>query len=233
MAGTRSKSIGPGLSTAEQVAGFCYLPFFVFLLAWLLAYCSDLFGLGLDGLQLAVLRYGINCAVVWIIFRRFLVRSFRAIRFWDLVQAIILGAALFLAGKLILDQILRLVGIASPGYYTDITDSLPTQNPWVTLICCLVLTPVVEETLFRGLIFGVVRRKSRIAAYVVMILAFALVHIWRGFLTSDISQVLTAALPYLPAGIALGWTYEKADTIWAPILLHIAISAFSMGLVGF
>lgn len=233
MARTRSNSLGPGLSTAEQVAGFCYLPFFVFLLAWLLQYCSELFGLGLTGLQLGVIRYAVNCAVVWIIFRRFLTRSFRAIRFWELVQAVILGAALFAAGKVVLDLLLGLAGLAAPAYNADVLAALPTQNRWVTLACCLLLTPVVEETLFRGLIFGVIRRKSRIAAYVVMVLAFALVHIWRSFTNSDLTDVLMAALPYLPAGIALGWTYEKSDTIWAPVLLHMGINAFSMGLIAF
>ena len=33
MANAKSRSLGPGLSTAEQVAGFCYLPFFVVLLS--------------------------------------------------------------------------------------------------------------------------------------------------------------------------------------------------------
>jgi membrane protease YdiL (CAAX protease family) len=219
------------LSTAEQVAGFCYLPFFVFLLAWLLQYCSGLFDLGLTGLQLGMIRYAVNCAVIWIIFRRFLTRSFRAVRFWELVQAVILGAALFVAGKLLLDQILRLVGQSTPAYNADLLAALPTDNFWVTTVCCLLLTPVVEETLFRGLIFGTIRRKSRIAAYAIMVLSFALVHIWRGFLDADLAAVLMAALPYLPAGIALGWTYEKSNTVWAPILLHMGINAFAMGLI--
>lgn len=231
MARTRSNSIGPGLSTAEQVAGFCYLPFFVFLLAWLLQYCSRLFCLGLTDLQLGMTRYVVNCAAVWIIFRRFLIRSFRAIRLWELIQAVILGAALFVAGKLVLDAVLRFTGQTVPAWQTDVLASLPGQNVWVTTVCCLLLTPVVEETLFRGLIFGVIRRKSRIAAYVVMILAFALAHIWRGFLDMELTAVLMTALPYLPAGIALGWTYEKSDTIWAPVLLHMAINAFAMGLI--
>ena len=46
-------------------------------------------------------------------------------------------------------------------------------------------------------------------------------------------QILLAAVAYLPAGIALGWTYEKSNTIWAPILLHMAINGISFGVMSF
>ena len=38
-------------------------------------------------------------------------------------------------------------------------------------------------------------------------------------------QVLLSCMPYLPASVALAWTYEKAGTIWAPITLHALINA--------
>ena len=37
--------------------------------------------------------------------------------------------------------------------------------------------------------------------------------------------------PLSPAGIALGWTYEKANTIWAPICLHMIINALAFGVM--
>ena len=46
-------------------------------------------------------------------------------------------------------------------------------------------------------------------------------------------QILLAAVAYVPAGIALGWTYEKSNTIWAPILLHMTINAISFGVMHF
>ena len=45
------------------------------------------------------------------------------------------------------------------------------------------------------------------------------------------TATLLCALQYLPAGVALGWTYEKADTIWAPILVHSMVNAVGMGLM--
>ena len=37
--------------------------------------------------------------------------------------------------------------------------------------------------------------------------------------------------PFFPAGIALAWAYEKADTIFAPVLMHCLINAVSFGLL--
>ena len=78
LANAKSYSLGPGLSTAEQVAGFCYLPFYVVLLALGIEYLSGLLGLGLSQLQINVAYFVINCIMIWVIFHNFLLRSFRA-----------------------------------------------------------------------------------------------------------------------------------------------------------
>ena len=43
-----------------------------------------------------------------------------------------------------------------------------------------------------------------------------------------LSSLAVLALEYIPAGIALAWAYEKADTIFAPILMHAVINAVSI-----
>ena len=71
MANTKSSSLGPGLSTAERVAGFCYLPFYAVLLAILLPYGAALLGLRLTELQLNLCFFVINVLMVWLIFHNF------------------------------------------------------------------------------------------------------------------------------------------------------------------
>lgn len=231
MANTKSYSLGPGLSTAEQVAGFCYLPFYAVLLAMLLPYAAALVGLTLTDLQLNLCFFVINVVMVWLIFHNFLLRSLRMTRFWELVQAVILGFVLYYAGNYVLNLLLHLLRVEVTAYNDDTVMALASDNFWVMVICSVLIAPIVEETLVRGLLFGVIRRKSRIAAYVVTILFFAFLHVWQYFLLYDAQSVLLAAVPYLPAGIALGWTYEKSNTIWAPIVLHMCINAISFGVM--
>ena len=37
-------------------------------------------------------------------------------------------------------------------------------------------------------------------------------------------ELFLSFLQYVPAGLCLAWSYEKADSIWAPILIHIAVN---------
>ena len=231
MANAKSRSLGPGLSTAEQVAGFCYLPFYVVLLGWGIQWLSGLLGLGLTELQVNVTFFVINCVMIWVIFHNFLIRSFRAIRFWELVQALILGFCLYYAGNLLFGWIVSLLDLTITSFNDETILGLISQNKWVMVICSVLLAPIVEETLVRGLLFGVLRRQSRILAYAVTIIFFAVMHVWQYLLVYEFKAVLLAALQYIPASIALGWTYEKSNTVWAPIFLHMTINAISMGII--
>ena len=232
MANAKSRSLGPNLSAAEKVAGFCYLPFFAVLLSVILSYGAQLLGIALTDLQLNAAYFAVNALVVWLIFHRFLVHSFRSIHFWEVVQAVILGFVLYYAGNILLGLLLDQLKLELPNYNNDNVVRLASQNPIVMLIGSVVIAPLVEETLFRGLVFGVLRRKSRIAAYAVTILAFALLHVWQYMLLGQWAVVLLSAVQYVPAGIALGWTYEKSNNIWAPIALHMLINAIAYGLLG-
>ena len=229
MANAKSNSLGPSLSAAEQAAGFCYLPFYVVLLSMGIEWLSGLLGLQLTVLQMNLCYFVINCIMIWVIFHNFLTRSFRAIRFWELIQALILGFCLYYVGNLVFNWIIGQLGISITNFNDETIQALFAESRWTMILCTVVLVPVVEETLVRGLLFGVIRRKSRIAAYVVTVFFFAVIHVWQYLLQYELRPVLLAALQYIPAGIALGWTYEKSNTIWAPITLHMIINAISMG----
>lgn len=92
------------------------------------------------------------------------------------------------------------------------------------------LAPIVEELLFRGAIFGSLRRRSRLLAYGVSALAFALYHVWF-FALGDPAQLLYG-LQYVPAALVLAWLYDRSDCIWTSIFMHmltnaVATAAFS------
>ena len=135
MANTKSYSLGPGLSTAETVAGYCYLPFYVVLLAMLIEFVSGYFHLGLSTLQINICYFVINTIVVWIIFHNFLLRSLRGTRFWELVQALILGFVLYYAGNYVLSLALHLLRITVATYNDDTVQALASENCAVMVVC--------------------------------------------------------------------------------------------------
>ena len=56
------------------------------------------------------------------------------------------------------------------------------------------------------------------------VVPFALVHILGFWGSYSPLEILFAVLQYLPAGLCLAWSYAKAETIFAPILIHAAVN---------
>ena len=97
--------------------------------------------------------------------------------------------------------------------------------PRVTLLIVIFLAPFVEEVLFRGLVFGNLKSKSRTVAYVVSCLLFALLHVWQfAVVRQDITYFLLM-VQYLVPGLVLAWAYDHTGTLWSSILLHAAANA--------
>ena len=88
------------------------------------------------------------------------------------------------------------------------------------------LAPLVEEPIFRGGVFGLLRRYSRAAAYGASMLLFAVYHLW-SYALLDASAWLYL-LQYLPAGFLLARIYEKTNSLWSAIFLHMTVNGVSM-----
>ena len=89
----RSSRLGAGMTRAEQICGWCYLPFYVVLLGLILAYLVRLLDLSVSVLSLNLAYVLINTAVTLLLFHRFLYRSLCNIprQFWPFVQAVFRG----------------------------------------------------------------------------------------------------------------------------------------------
>lgn len=98
----------------------------------------------------------------------------------------------------------------------------------LTAISTIFLAPLSEECLFRGLIFGQTLKRSRMGAYALSAVCFALIHVMGYLGTYTPLQLVLSLVQYLPAGLVLAWSFEKTGTIAAPILIHMTINAISM-----
>jgi len=100
-----------------------------------------------------------------------------------------------------------------------------------TAAMSIFLAPIVEETIFRGGVFGMLGKKSRAAAYAVSILLFSLYHVWQFvFLYRDPSYLLYA-LQYLPASFVLCWCYERSGSLWVSVLFHMCINYIGLSAI--
>ena len=224
-------SLGRSLSRAEAIAGWCYLPFYLVLLSAGIQYLAAALHVSLTALTINIIYFSVNLLFVLLVFRNFLLQRFFGSGFWNFVQALILGFALYYAGTWAVQALEHLLAGQVTIYNNVTVNELIFENRYVMLAVSVVFAPVIEETLVRGVVFGTIRPASRVLAYIVSALLFTLMHNWQYFGLYPFGSMLLSCLAYVPASAALCWTYEKAGTIWAPITIHAIINAISFGIV--
>lgn len=86
------------------------------------------------------------------------------------------------------------------------------SNVAVTLLSTGILGPIIEELIFRGIIYNELKSKySNMKSILITTIFFAIIHI-------NIIQILYALI----IGFILIFVYEKYNNIKAPIILHMA-----------
>lgn len=87
--------------------------------------------------------------------------------------------------------------------------------------------PIVEEIVFRGVIFRFLREKTYLLSYLISSFLFAFLHFYKAVLfEGDILQLLLV-IPFMIVGIGLNNIYEKTDNIMYPILFHIILNSIA------
>lgn len=211
-----------------QYAGaILWLPIHVLGLPWLLLRLFPEFSMA----GLNFWTYAIGAAALTLLCLSFLRRDFD--RLWErplhvLGQAL-LGYALLMAANLLLAILLSPLLPQENPNNEAILDLIKADRGRILAIT-VVLAPLLEELIFRGGIFGLLRRWNRLLAYGLCMLVFGLYHTWQ-YALSDPSFWIWL-LQYLPAGYLLCRSYEKTECIWTSILLHVLNNSFSLLLLG-
>lgn len=218
------------MTQKEERLGWLVLALQLLILPVLLVALNTLLPIPLSDAPLNFLLFALNFVAVVLVFHRFLAVSarratanpFRCLRFAAI------GLILYYAGTSLIDLLIRSVYPQFSNINDSNIQSMAQEHYGLILFGTVLLVPLTEETLFRGLIFRMLQRKSRAVAYILSTLFFGLIHI-AGYIDIASSEVLVLCfLQYVPAGLFLAWAYEKADSIWAPILMHMAINQISM-----
>lgn len=98
-------------------------------------------------------------------------------------------------------------------------ETLQSINPSLMFVTTVVFAPIVEEMIFRGLIFTNLAKKNIWIAHIVSAFAFGLLHVYSFILAGDFSQFIYV-IPYVTMGFGFSYVYQKRGNIIVPILLH-------------
>lgn len=124
-------------------------------------------------------------------------------------------------GCLVGNIILSASGILeSDEAFNVINDAILQSSVWVQIAVAVVLGPITEELLFRGIVYKRVDRAYGFwPAAIVSSLAFGALH-------GNLSQFIYAAL----LGMLLAYAYHKSGRLWVCILMHMIANAASLAI---
>ncbi len=169
-----------------------------------------------------VVYYTFLFALTLFVFWSFLKQNF--IELLDWLPENLFGIVVGLAGAGMLYLLVSLLPFPVPDPISLQYAAQFAIAPVPTAVLVLILIPVVEETVFRGLIFGKLRNYSRPMALVVSALLYAVACVWRYALDYSDPRYLLLAVLYLPMSIALTWCYDNGGSVWGAVVLHSAIN---------
>ena len=186
---------------------------------------------GLNEAQVNFLYFGLNFAATTVIFRRYLIESLK--------DSLLVGfptvwyALLGYLGSMMLSGMVVSAILEVYPEFMNVNDSaigaIASQNMPLMFIGGVILAPVTEELLFRGLIFRGLYDRSPLIAHVLTMVLFSLIHVSGYIGMYDIKLLFFCFLQYLVPGYCLNFAYQQSGTIISPILMHMVTNlvAFS------
>ena len=222
---------GGGFATpityVESIIGFFLVAIHMFATPPLLRVLSQSAGWNMSAETMTLVYFILSLILCVAFLFRFLGASFGPFftRFGATVMTIILA---FVAYYAILHIVQLVENLTAGRFVWPEIGGAGKLNHSSMLIVNLLLAPVVEEVLFRGVVFGVLRKKSRVLAYVVSLLLFSLYMVFWDMVSNLSWAVFWTALRCLPATLALCWSYERSGSVWTCVILHILMNCLGL-----
>lgn len=223
------------MTKPQKILGFIYLPLHVFIIPLFLGMAAYWLPEGLDELTANIIYYATGFVFCLVCMWKYLRGAFDIMLDNPAVSisALIFGYFIWLLLSYLAAGVLfALLGDQMSNPNNEAVLALENNSPRAVLGLAVFIAPVVEEILFRGVVFGSLRPKHRGWAFILSIGLFALYHVWQYALGAMDWTLLLYAVQYIPAGYALAWTYEKTNSIWIPVFLHMFINGLSLLILG-
>ena len=217
-------------SKGQTIGGYIYLAVQLLVLQPALAIVNMLLPVPMDNTTLNIVYFVINFLCVISIFYRYLIQSGKQV-FSNLLRCLCYAFLAFSAYWVASIFVSSLIYGIYPNF-SNVNDEninqMTQDNFTLMAIGTVLLVPITEEVLYRGLIFSKIYNRSRVLAYLVSTLAFAALHVIGYIGMYEPKLLLMCLLQYLPAGLCLGWAYASTGTIWTSIFVHIAVNVIAM-----
>ena len=208
------------------LGGFLYLLLEMFALPVILSTLNAALPQPLNAAMLNVVFFAINFMAVTAIMRHFLLENLAV--GWKHISKCLLfflvGVVAYFAVNFGLAALIKLFFPNFSNINDNSVANMLGTDFWLMAIGTVVLVPVTEELLFRGVLFRGFYDRSSALAWVISVVCFALIHVLGFVGSADALTLFLCFVQYLPAGLILCWCYCKTDSILTPILIHMAVN---------
>ena len=227
---SRNPKLTTAPSSGEMLLGWMYLLFSQLVLPTLLHLINKMLGNPMDSGWMNFLYFSVNFAAVAVLFRSFLGRSINAMGkyFLRMLRGAFLGFCVYYVTNLALGWGMHSIFPDFSNINDENVTALVGSNYLPMVIGTVVLVPITEEVLCRGMIFHSLYLKNKALAYSVSALVFCAIHVIGYIGSTDIGTLALCFIQYLPASLCLAWAYVEADNIVAPILIHSLANAMGI-----
>lgn len=222
------------MTPGERIAGVIFFLIYLVVLPFVTTpffnLCEDLMGANISEALRSGIYYCVLFVVCMIIFHKFLGRTSGNLgdNLGPACQAVLVGLVGMYGLNELVYRLTNLV-ISNSTNLNDMTISAQVDDaPRLTMVIIIFIAPFVEEVLFRGLVFGNLKGKSLMVAYVLSCVLFALSHVWQFAVGTQNLTHFLVMLQYLVPGFMLAWSYDRSGTLWTPIALHAVFNALAL-----
>lgn len=112
----------------------------------------------------------------------------------------------------------------------ELINIMTQSKPILMIITTVILAPILEEFVFRGIVFGWLYEYNRYVAHIVTALLFAFVHVMMAIFSGNVSEWVQIFV-YLFMAFPLSYLYEKSNNIFVPISTHMINNFISIVLL--
>ncbi|MCF0120563.1 MAG: CPBP family intramembrane metalloprotease [Oscillospiraceae bacterium] len=222
------------MTVSERVIGILMIAIHgVVLPLFLPLLCMLIFDSPADETELTLYCYIVTFIIILVAMFRYLKKSFADIfdNFLGFLSTVIIGYVAYYLMMIVVGLIIQLVNGTITNPNTEQVLESAVINPNMMLVASVLLAPIAEEAMFRGALFGTIRSKSRVLAYIVTAALFAIYHLWQYFYVYGFSVTLALyLLQYIPPSLVLCRAYERSGTVWAPMVIHALINYLSISI---
>lgn len=231
---TKKKKQHTALTDFEKLAGTALLAVYLLILplcgGWITGQIGSLLGISISRAASNIICFYILFAAAVLVFHTLLAQTTQTfLKAMDrCFRTLGLALVLFYGLNEILFRITNLLW----GNLTNLNDAALLAQiaaaPQMMALVVILLSPFIEEVLFRGLIFGWLRQHSRAAAYAASCLLFALLHVWQYAVFQADPLYLLLIVQYIVPGLVFTWAYDHSGSLWTPIAAHAAVNALAV-----